>query len=676
MSYEIHEKINLEKLEQCMKARPEDRDLFEKINKFYKPIKKGSKCGVHVVKLNFNGFGRPYDENNLSLATIKSEYRKFISVPCVDFDIKNSQPTIIKKICDENNILCPLLTNYVDNREEWLEFTTKDEIIRILNGQLVKKDNSQEKLYFLYNEVSTISEILSKLSKYKKIKIKSQTKQIELNPKNLLHFIYADLENKITKLSMDALIEKYGIKIHINSYIYDGFLVQLSKYVNKNEILEFLNTLHNGIIYTIKPFNENEIFDFDNENLEDPYIITKKEFEQKHCKIINKSFFVKNEKNETHYFKESTLITSYKHLPDKFIYNWLKDPEIKIYDDVGIYPNNSKCPSNIYNTWIPFECENVIPYIYKQKSIDMFLKHLLILCGNEQQIFDYFLKWNAQMIQYPEIKTIVPTLISNQGAGKGLYLEIMRKMLGEKKVYETSNPSRDVWGDHNELMRDCFLVNCNELSKKDTKDAEGIIKTLVTDRSLTINIKGVPKFEITSYHRFINTTNNQDPINTSSDDRRNFIVRCSDELIGNKEYVDKYIQMINDHDSIKSIYTYLKKIPEMENFYKLKIPISEHHELLKEQNKPIELQFMEYIAFEKFEKSEIIKCKASEIMEWFNYFLMTNNITNYHINSIKLGVRITLLKLNGIEKKYDNKGTNYLINIQDLKKNFNFIKNG
>ena len=56
---------------------------------------------MHVVKLNFNGFGRPYDEEKVSLATLKSEYRKYISVPCVDFDIVNSQPTIIKKICKE-----------------------------------------------------------------------------------------------------------------------------------------------------------------------------------------------------------------------------------------------------------------------------------------------------------------------------------------------------------------------------------------------------------------------------------------------------------------------------------------------------------------------------------------------------------------------------------------------
>ena len=81
---------------------------------------------------------------------------------------------------------------------------------------------------------------------------------------------------------------------------------------------------------------------------------------------------------------------------------------------------------------------------------------------------------------------------------------------------------------------------------------------------------------------------------------------------------------------------------------------------------------MEWLVFQKFEKN-IIKCKPPEIMEWFQEFKMTNNITDYNINSIKLGVRIALLNLKGIEKLYDNKGTIYHINTIELKTNFNYF---
>jgi hypothetical protein len=50
---------------------------------------------------------------------------------------------------------------------------------------------------------------------------------------------------------------------------------------------------------------------------------------------------------------------------------------------------------------------------------------------------------------YPEIKTIVPTFISKQGAGKGSLLKLLSKMLGAKNVLEITNPKRDIWGDFN-----------------------------------------------------------------------------------------------------------------------------------------------------------------------------------------------------------------------------------
>ena len=125
-----------------------------------------------------------------------------------------------------------------------------------------------------------------------------------------------------------------------------------------------------------------------------------------------------------------------------------------------------------------------------------------------------------------------------------------------------------------------------------------------------------------------------------------------------------------DSDGVPS---YLKNIEGMDSFHKLKIPISEHQEILKEQNKSMELQFMEWLAFQKFNTSETVKCKPSELMELFTDFLMINCINDYRINSIKLGVRIALLKLKGFEKKHDNKGSNYIINILELKSNFNYF---
>ena len=75
--------------------------------------------------------------------------------------------------------------------------------------------------------------------------------------------------------------------------------------------------------------------------------------------------------------------------------------------------------------------------------------------------------------------------------------------MGKNKVYETTKPSHHVWGAFNSAMASSYLVNLNEMSRKEAFEAEGQIKGLITDSALTINEKNVTTFEVESFHRFI-----------------------------------------------------------------------------------------------------------------------------------------------------------------------------
>ena len=48
------------------------------------------------------------------------------------------------------------------------------------------------------------------------------------------------------------------------------------------------------------------------------------------------------------------------------------------------------------------------------------------------------------MLKFPALKTIVPTIISQQGAGKGNLIELFRQIMGNSKILETTTPDRDV----------------------------------------------------------------------------------------------------------------------------------------------------------------------------------------------------------------------------------------
>ena len=249
----------------------------------------------------------------------------------------------------------------------------------------------------------------------------------------------------------------------------------------------------------------------------------------------------------------------------------------------------------------------------------------------------------TQMIQYPEIKSIVITLISKEGAGKSLLIKFFKNILGYSKVFESTKPSRDVWGDFNGIMTSCFLVNLNELNVKDTLNHMEEIKGLVTDDFLPINQKGINQFSINSYHRFIITTNNENPITTKEGDRRNLIIRSSDDKIGDKEYFNKLNNYLEDVNVLKTCYYYFKNRDDMKDFYKIPIPKTEHQENLKYLNKNKVDLWLESFTADNLDKEEI-KLKPAEVLELFNEWKIKEGI-DYEINSLKLGVQLSQLQI-------------------------------
>jgi putative DNA primase/helicase len=481
--------------------------------------------------------------------------------------------------------------------------------------------------------------------------------------------ILIDDTNKAYSLS--ALIE---LKEHIKNET--GFNIEFTYKSNESEIKMDV------VEETKDEVEEEETEVKEEENELKTFEIVSTAFEKKHCKIINKSIFVKECDDGHVILSKAQIKTSYENLvyetltkkeekkEKNFINKWLvNNPKQRCYEDIGTFPPPLKTPSNMYNIWHPFAMEHIKEFEKKETELNTVLQHIKILCGNEEHVYDYFIKWIAQMVQYPAIKTVCPTLISKQGAGKGTLMKLFAKMLGNNKVFETTDPSRDVWGAFNGKMCDSFLVNLNELSKKDTVDSAGKIKGLITDEKLSINNKNVNQYEINSYHRFLITTNNLEPVNTSSDDRRNIIIRSSDEKIGNKDYFNNLHSILDDVNVVKTCYEYFKSIEDMDKFNSIPIPQTEHQNNLKQLSiTPIE-QWLEAFTIEHHKK-ESVELLGVEACKLFKNWCKSNGI-NYDIDARKLGVRMKNLKISGIEKgRHTNKGETKKFDINKLKDHF------
>jgi len=358
------------------------------------------------------------------------------------------------------------------------------------------------------------------------------------------------------------------------------------------------------IDWEVKPFNEgikggiplcSEVMEA-NEDKKSTYNEMKIDFETNHTKIVNLGVFFKTEPDKDLNMSKQHLITSYEHMSypvevdgmtkyKSFITNWLKDGTIKRKRDVMIVPPDQVCPDDIYNAWRPFAMELVTDYVPNTVACDFILNHIKIICDNDEECYNYFIKWIAMCIQYPSVKMSMPVFVSGEGAGKGSIMRLLSAILGGSKILQSTEPSKEVWGEFNAMMLNAYLVCLDEISKKEMLGCEGKIKGLITEPFIHINDKGKSRFPVRSYHKFIAFSNpdafGNEPMTTTEGDRRRFFISSSNELIGNTTYFDTFYSYLDDVNCLKTIYEYFKTLPEAINILKCKMPEGEYHKELK-----------------------------------------------------------------------------------------------
>ena len=430
------------------------------------------------------------------------------------------------------------------------------------------------------------------------------------------------------------------------------------------------------------------------------YETVKKEFEKKYALIKRSSCYLEQTDNGVKFYNATNFNTSHKMLKyyemvknkqgvysmvaEKFVSRWVEDPTLRQYDYCDYFPPplTSRCPKNVFNMWQPFYVETLKgDYIKNDTAIEMFKNHIDILCNHQIEITEYVLMFLGQMLLYPAIKSIALTLISKEGAGKGTLMDWLKLVMGEKKIFESCMPSRDVWGSHNPLMVDAFLVNLNELSRKETMGAEGHIKALTTDASLPINPKGVDAFVIKFYGRLIITTQNEDPITTKTDDRRNLICKSSNELCKSinpnvvEDYFNPLRKEIESETGMRSIYDYLINLKGLDSFINLPIPKTVYQNEMKDANRSYYDRWLDdYVRDYPNDKDTEIELPIISILELVTSYFAKRKIA-FETNSIKIGLALSRLKTdlipNGMKRKdEDRMGSPYVFNLPLLRKHY------
>ena len=295
----------------------------------------------------------------------------------------------------------------------------------------------------------------------------------------------------------------------------------------------------------------------------------------------------------------------------------------------------------MFNMWSPFavkllpDDEGEADIIARTKDLALILQRTGVLCNHKRKTFDFVVNWEAQLFQYPNFKSVMLCFLSKEGCGKGTFLKLLFRMIGQHAVLETTDPKTHVWTRFNDHLAVKFLVVVNEVD--DFDGAQGRIKGLITDDKLWVEVKNGKKTEINSFHRFILTAQVKEgaKIPTYDGTRRYYIVRASDELCtGHADTHAAFIAVSERTSAQRDFYRFLMQRPCPKSIGKdeIEAAMTDHHHQLNAANRdPVE-QFLASLVHDEGNADGKLMLTPAHLFE------------RYHDFCVGSGMRCTLTK--------------------------------
>lgn len=356
---------------------------------------------------------------------------------------------------------------------------------------------------------------------------------------------------------------------------------------------------------------------------------------------------------------------------EEFFKLWIKDPKIKAYEEIDFLPPPRYVSPSTFNTWKGFRAEKIALQLTKEQRAELMQpihKHLEIICNHHPQSVKYVKKWIAQLLQQPG-KMIGTALCfqSKEGTGKGsLVCDFLGKLIiGDIYYWESSNCVDDLFNKHSTAFHQRLLVNIDEPKANDLRQYSDRFKSLITNSTQRLENKGRDIRQVTTSARYVITTNNEDVLKLSSNDRRFVVIECSDDVIDNKEYFDFLHDYIRREDVQRAFYDEMME-EDIENFnWKQERPITDAYIQNLDSCVPPHIRFM---------AGEVRMCESMSVanqqysgVELFKKFnkVLTSSRSKYSCEYPTFTKWIC--KLGGVMKKRNMYGVYFDIDVQALK---------
>ncbi|MFO0349410.1 MAG: bifunctional DNA primase/polymerase [Alphaproteobacteria bacterium] len=217
--------------------------------------------------------------------------------------------------------------------------------------------------------------------------------------------------------------------------------------------------------------------------------------------------------------------------PRPLTQEWYGWPGRREYEAVVFAPEQQVAP-NTLNLWQGFGVQA------RRGSWQRMRHHIeQVICNGDPALGTYLLNWIARLIQKPWLPGEVAIVLrGGQGTGKGSLGHAIRRIFGAHGMH-VAQPEHLVGKFNSHLKSCCFLFSDESFFAGDPRHIK-ILKSLVTEPVLTIEMKGVDSYQAPNRLHVIMASNDDFVVPADIEERRFCVVDVSAAKMQSRDYFD------------------------------------------------------------------------------------------------------------------------------------------
>lgn len=209
---------------------------------------------------------------------------------------------------------------------------------------------------------------------------------------------------------------------------------------------------------------------------------------------------------------------------------WLDSQHRRQYDGLDFAPGKT-LPSSWFNLYRGFALEP------KDGDCSLFLNHVReVVASGDEEVYRYLLAWMARLFQNPggDRPGVAIVLVGAKGTGKSEFVRQLGLIIGTHFLHIASQ--NQLIGRFTGHFMQTLLIYVDEACWGGTKEAEGVVKGIITEATIAIEQKGRDIFSVSNHMNLIFSSNLDWIIPASLDERRFMVQRVSDKYKQNHGY--------------------------------------------------------------------------------------------------------------------------------------------